>query len=144
MKTTIKKIVDAYNALGEAKVAKLEEGEVVKILKDRKAMRKYADEYDAFLKDVQEKFKPEDWDQVQADAQKWQKEGERSTLTEDQRQHINQTMIDYGKKVNLAVKEELEREVEVDFEKLKPETETKLLIGNDWKTKDLEALEILF
>lgn len=75
----LKQLIAAYKALGEAKVAKLEASEVIKIVKARKAMRPIADEYDAFLKDCQEKFKPENWDEIQSKAQKW------NELTDDEK-----------------------------------------------------------
>jgi DNA-binding ferritin-like protein len=65
MKVTVKKVVICYKTLGEAKVTKLEESEVIKIVKARKMMRQIADDYEAFLKDIQEKFKPENWDEIQ-------------------------------------------------------------------------------
>ena len=71
MKASIQKIVSAYKVLGEAKVTKLEEGEVIKVVKARKAMRPIADDFDAFLKDCQEKFKPENWDEVQEKVAQW-------------------------------------------------------------------------
>ena len=61
MKVKVKDVVSAYKVLGDAKVVKLEELEIIKVVKARKAMRPIADDYDAFLKDCQEKFKPEGW-----------------------------------------------------------------------------------
>lgn len=71
MKAKIKQVIEAYKILGEAKVTKLEESEVIKVVKARKAMRPIADEFEAFLKDCQDKFKPEEWDAIQADLQQW-------------------------------------------------------------------------
>ena len=95
MKATIKQVVEAYKVLGEAKVTKLEESEVIKVVKARKAMRPIADEYEAFSKDCQEKFKPENWDKIQGNLQKWQQEGEKTTLTEEERIEVNKAIIGY-------------------------------------------------
>ena len=139
----VKEIVTAYKVLGDAKVTKLEESEVIKIVKARKSMRSIAEDYEQFLKDVQEKFKPENWDDVQQKVQQWQQEGENTTLTEEERMTVNRALIEYTKKVDSAVKDELEKEVDINIEKLKEESLTKLIIENDWELKKHEELEIL-
>lgn len=139
----LKEIVSAYKLLGEAKVTKLDEAEVVKIVKIRKEMRSYADAYEEFLKDVQEKFKPENWDDVQAKLQKWQQEGEKTTLTESERIEVNKAFINYQKKIELAVKEELEKEIHISIEKLKEDSLTKMMIENAWEVKKLDDLYVL-
>lgn len=143
MKATIKQVVEAYKVLGEAKVTKLEESEVIKVVKARKAMRPIADEYEAFLKDCQDKFKPENWDKIQGNLQKWQQEGEKTTLTEEERIEVNESVIEYQSKINAAVKDELEKEVEVNIEALKEDSATKLLVENGWELKKLDEIEIL-
>lgn len=143
MKVTIKQVVEAYKVLGEAKVTKLEESEVIKVVKARKAMRPIADEYEAFLKDCQEKFKPENWDKIQGNLQKWQQEGEKTTLTEEERIEVNKAIIGYQVKIDKAVKDELEKEVEVNIEVLKEDSATKLLVENGWELKKLDEIEIL-
>lgn len=139
----LKQILVAYKVLGEAKVQKLDEKEVIKVVKARKAMRPHADEYEAFLKDVQEKFKPENWDEVQTKVQKWQQEGENTTLSETERAEINKALIDYQKKVETTVKEELEKEVELSIDKLSEESATKLLVENGWELKKLDEIEVV-
>ena len=143
MKASIQKIVSAYKVLGEAKVTKLEEGEVIKVVKARKAMRPIADDFDAFLKDCQEKFKPENWDEVQEKVAQWQKEGENTTLTEAERVELNKAIIGYQQKVDGAVKDELAREVEVSVESLKEESATKMLVENGWELKKLDEIEVI-
>lgn len=143
MKASIKNIVSAYKVLGEAKVTKLEEGEVIKVVKARKAMRPISDDFDAFLKDCQEKFKPENWDEVQEKVAQWQKEGENTTLTEAERVELNKVIIGYQQKVDGAVKDELAREVEISVESLKEESATKMLVENGWELKKLDEIEVI-
>lgn len=143
MKASIQKIVSAYKVLGEAKVTKLEESEVIKVVKARKAMRPIADDFDAFLKDCQEKFKPENWDEVQEKVAQWQKEGENTTLTEAERVELNKSIIGYQQKVDGAVKDELAREVEISVESLKEESATKMLVENGWELKKLDEIEVI-
>ena len=126
-------LVACYKALGEAKVTKLEESEVVKVVKARKAMRPFAEEYDAFLKDVQEKFKPENFDEIQ----KWK------DLSDEEKIATNKALAEYQKKVNDAVEAELDKDVEVSVEKLSESSETKILLENGWEIKKLDELSVL-
>lgn len=144
MKAKVKDVVSAYKVLGDAKVVKLEESEVIKVVKARKAMRPIADEYDAFLKDCQEKFKPEGWDEIQKKLQQWQQEGENTTLTEAERIELNKAVIGYQKKIDAALKDELKREVELNIEPLKEESATKMLVENGWEVRVLDELGVMF
>lgn len=139
----VKEIVSAYKVLGEAKVSNLEESEIKKIVLNRKAMRNIVEEFEAFLKDCQEKFKPENWDELQSKIQQWQQEGDKTTLSEEERVEINKTIIEYQIKINNAIKEEENRIVEINIETLSEESITKLLKHNDWQTSKLDEISIL-
>lgn len=143
MKAKVKNVVSAYKVLGDARVNKLEESEVVKVIKARKAMRPIADDYDAFLKDCQDKLKPEGWEKIEGKLQQWQQEGENTTLTEDERKELNKAVIGYQKKVEAVLKEELNREVELNIEPLKEESAMKMLVENGWELKKLDEIEII-
>ena len=130
-------LVDCYKALGEAKVTKLEESEVIKVVKTRKAMRPFAEEYDAFLKDVQEKFKPENFDEIQSNVQKWK------DLSDEEKIATNKALAEYQKKVNDAVEAELNKVVEVSVEKLNENSATKILLENGWELKKLDEIEVI-
>lgn len=139
----VKEIVSAYKVLGEAKVSNLEESEIKKIVLNRKAMRNIVEEFEAFLKDCQEKFKPENWDELQLKIQQWQQEGDKTTLSEEERIAINKTIIEYQVKINNAIKEEENRIVEINIETLSEESITRLLKHNDWQTSKLDDISIL-
>ena len=144
IKVSVKQVVAAYNTLGESTVHSLEDGEIMKVLKARKALRPTNDEYDSYMKDCQEKFKPENWDKIQEDLQKWQQEGEKTTLSEEDKFNINKVLNEYNNKLEKAAEEELKKEVEIDIEKFAEGTDVKLLKENKWKTKQLIELDILF
>lgn len=139
----VKEIVSAYKTLGEAKVSNLEESEIRKVVNNRKAMRAIAEEFEAFLKDCQEKFKPENWDEIQEKIQQWQQEGEKTTLTEEERTAINRIVMEYQVKITKAIKEEEDKVVDINIEKLSEESITKLLKHNDWQTGKLDEISIL-
>ena len=143
MEAVVKHIVEAYKILGEAKVSKLEEADVIKILKARKAMRPIAEEFEAFLKDAQEKFKPENWNEIQEKVAQWQKEGEKTTLSEEERIEINNALIGYQSAINKAINEELGKKVEIGVEKLSEGSDVKLMSANDWTPNQLDTLDVI-
>lgn len=144
MKVSVKKIVDAYKLLGEAKVTKLEDADKIKVLKARKAMRVIADDFDAFLKDAQDKFKPEGWEETQKKLAQWQEEGEKTTLSEDERNSINKALIAYQTSIDKAIKDELNKEVEIEIEKLSEGSDIKLMSANDWTPNQLDLIDVMF
>ena len=143
MKVSVKKIVSAYNTLGESTVHTLEDSEIIKVVKARKVLRPIHDEYDSYMKDCQEKFKPENWDKIQEDLQKWQQEGDKTTLSEEDKFAINKALNEYNQKLEKAAEEELKKEVEINIEKFAEGTDVKLLKENKWKTKQLNDIDIL-
>lgn len=137
MKTTVKKITDAYTVLGKVKVTTLEDKEVMKVIKMRKAMRQTAEDYSAFLQDAQEKFKPENFDETIRKA-----EAEWKTMTEQQRKEANQMVAEYNKKVADAVKPEAEKEVDIEFEPLSEESLIKLIKENSLTVSEAEIIAL--
>ena len=139
----VKNIVEAYKLLGNAKTTNLDDADKGKILKARKAMRPIADEFDAFLKDAQEMFKPEGWEETQKKLSQWQQEGEKTTLSEEERIAINKALIGYQSAIDKAVKAELEKEIEIEIEKLSEGSDIKLMTANDWTPNQLDLIEML-
>lgn len=133
----LREIVICYKTLGEAKVTKLSDADVVKIVKARKAMRPIADDFKAFLKDLEEKFKPEDWDKVQEKMQKW------SELSKEEKLACDKVIIAYQKKLDEALIEEQEKDVELTLEKLEEGAGSKLLSENGWEVKRLDDIALL-
>lgn len=133
----LKSIIAAYKALGEAKVTKLEASEVLKIVKARKAMRPHAEDYDAFLKDCQEKFQPKNFEEIQEKVQKW------DSITDEEKKNVNKVLVEYNNSINSAILEEIEKDIEVNVEKLSEDSLTKMLQENGWELKTLDELEVL-
>lgn len=140
----VKSIVEAYKLLGNAKSTNLDDADKGKILKARKAMRPIADEFEAFLKDAQEMFKPEGWEETQKKLAQWQQEGEKTTLSDEERIAINKALIGYQSAIDKAVKAELEKEVEIAIEKLSEGADIKLISANDWTPNQLDLIEMMF
>lgn len=140
----VKNIVEAYKLLGNAKTTNLDDADKGKILKARKAMRPIADEFEAFLKDAQEMFKPDGWEETQKKLAQWQQEGEKTTLSEEERVAINKALIGYQSAIDKAVKAELEKEIEIEIEKLSEGSDIKLMSANDWTPNQLDLIDVMF
>lgn len=140
----VKSIVEAYKMLGNSKSTNLDDSDKGKILKARKVMRPIADEFEAFLKDAQEMFKPEGWEETQKKLAQWQQEGEKTTLSEEERIAINKALIGYQSAIDKAVKAELDKEVEIEIEKLSEGADIKLMSANDWVPNQLDLIEMMF
>lgn len=148
MKAKITQIVDCYNILGESKVTKLEESEVIKIVKARKAMRSIAEEYEAFSKDIDEKLKYEGFDEddkIRLEIVRKFKENHSYQLTQEEEESMKR-ISDYFSKVLKAKDEEGKREIEIEIEpfKLKEETSIKILSENGYELKKLDKIDLIF
>lgn len=145
MKASIQKIVSAQKRLDTATVTKLEEADAIKLLKNRKAMRPYVTEYEEFEKDCREKFKVdglEDADKKRLEVINKVKENKAYQPTQEEVDAINK-VADYFNKVNKALSEELEREVEITFEKLSDNADVKLMQENGWNYAELDEIEVI-
>ena len=137
MKTTVDKIVKAYAKLGDVKVTTLEDKEVMKVIKMRKAMRPVSEDFNAFLEDVKTKFKPEGFEDVVRKAQEgWDK------MSDAEKRAANELVTGYNRKVDEAVKEEADREVEIEFEALSEDSLTKLMKENSLTVAEMEMLDL--
>lgn len=136
MKTTVDKIVKAYAKLGDVKVTTLEDKEVMKVIRMRKAMRPVSEDLNAFLEDVKTKFKPEGFEETVRKAQEgWDK------MTDSEKRAANELVTGYNRKVEVAVKEESEKEVEIEFEALSEDSLTKLMKENSLTVSEMEMLD---
>ena len=137
MKTTVDKIVKAYAKLGDVKVTTLEDKEVMKVIRMRKAMRPVSEEFNAFLEDVKTKFKPEGFEDTVRKAQEgWDK------MTDSEKRAANELGTGYNRKVDEAVREEADREVEIEFEALSEDSLTKLMKENSLTVSEMEMLDL--
>lgn len=148
MKASIAQIVDCYNVLGESKVTKLEESEVIKIVKARKTMRSIAEEFEAFSKDIEEKLKHdgfEDDEKIRIELGRKFKENHSYQMTYQEEESMKR-MSDYFTKIFKAKNEEGKREIEIELEpfKLKEDTSIKILSENGYELKRLDKIDLMF
>lgn len=147
MEVSVKQVVECYKTLGEAKVTKLEESEVIKVVKARKAMRPIVNEFEEFFKDAQEKAKPENYEKLAElnnhAVESWN--ADNSYKPTDEENKAIKVLIEAKVKERKMVQEEEIREVELELEsfKLKEDSATKILVENGWELKKLDEIEII-
>lgn len=134
-------IVSAYRTINAAKLTKMYDADKYKVIKAIRAMKPIATSFDDFTKEAQERLKDDDFSAMQKKAEQWQKEGEQTTLTMDERIAINRFFTDYNKRVEECVKEEAEKEVSPEYGRLSEEAFEKLIGSNDWTVKEIMEVE---
>lgn len=130
MKTS--EVSGAYNALMNAKLNKMDGNGKIKVVKIIKAMKPIATAFEDFRKDALEKLRPEGFDEMQKKLEQWQKDGDKTTLTSTERAEINQFFADYSRDVDKCLKEEMEKDNDITFDKLESKEFIALCDGNDW------------
>lgn len=138
MKT--KQVVEAYNALNSAKLTKMEDKDKFLVIKAIRQLKPISTAYEEFVKDAQEKLKDEQFNDNVEKAKKWQEEGEKTTLTMDERMAMNAYFTAYNKRVDECVKEEKEKDVELSYERLTDDAFLKLLSSNDFDVNTIMLL----
>ena len=123
--------------LGDAKIKTMDDKDAIKIIKNRKSMRPHVESYDALLKDAQEKFKPDNFEELQEKAGKWKE------LSDEERKTVNESFKAYQERVDAACKPELDKEVDITLDKLSEDGVLKLAKENEWPMNKLDTLDIM-
>jgi hypothetical protein len=100
-------------------------------------MKQYVDKYHVFLEEAKEKFKPSDYEEKQLLMQDW------SNLNESVRKELNKWIKEYDSKLNSALKDYAEQDVELTIEKLSPVAAVKILKANNWQPSKLDEISII-
>lgn len=140
MKRNTREIIEAYTLLKNGKITKMDDADKFKLIKALRPMKKINEEFDSFRTDVMEKLKGDNHDEMIERAQKWQQEGEKTTLSEQERIEINSYFTEYNEKVTNCLKEEIEKEHELDDIKLTDDAISKLIASNDWTLGQVESV----
>lgn len=134
-------IVSVYKTLSESKLTKLETSDKAKVLKAMRAMKPIADEWESFIKTVDEKIQKENHQEIMEKVAQWQKEGENTTLSEGERIEINKYLIEYQREKDTCINDELEKKVNLEFAKISESAFEKLVDSNDWEVKKMMEIE---
>lgn len=138
MKTSA--VIEVYKALKEAKLTKMESKEKFQIIKIMRAVKPVAEEWDAFMATVDEKLKGENHETIVAMIQQWQREGDNTTLTMEERKEVNEYIAKFNAERNELINAELAKEVEVSFERISEEAFERFVDSNDMDVSVLTTL----
>lgn len=139
MKTST--IIEVYQLLNTAKLTKMESKEKFQVIKIMRAMKPVAEEWDSFVKTMDEKLKGENHEEMLAKAQQWQKEGEKTTLSLDERMAVNEYFGKLDKERRELIASEQSKEVNILFDKLTEEAFERLVDSNDFNVGQILALQ---
>jgi hypothetical protein len=133
---------NAYTLLNAAKLSKMENADKYTVIKAIRVIKPIVTAYEDFVKDAQDRLKGEDHDVIIEKAQQWQREGEKTSLTIEERTAINEYLNDYNKRVMECVQTEAEKEHELAIEHLTEESFGKFMESNEaWEVKDILLLQ---
>lgn len=130
VKKTVNDIVTVYRLINSAKVGKMEDAEKISLIKAIRHLKKVGVDFDDFLKDAQERLKVEGFDAIVSKVQ------EKKGLTPEETATLNK----YNKNVENCIKEETEKEVELDFEPLSDEAINRLVASNDFSVGEIMSI----
>jgi len=124
MKKTLRTdvIAGAYAVLNGTKLEKMTGTQKIAVVKLLKVFKTVAKDFEDFRNDALEKMKGEEHEDMLAKAQKWQREKEDTTLTEEERVAVNTYLLKYDADVRAAVNDEAEKTHEIEFTPLTEET----------------------
>lgn len=144
MKMTIKKVADVYKVLSSAKLSKLKDEEKFKIIKQLRKLKPVHDKYNADVEDARERLKGDEHESVEEDTRLLTSLGEKSGVAIERIAEVNLYWRDYNRRVDLCVKEEGDREIDLDIEPMTAEIQGKLLASNDFTIDNILEIDILF
>lgn len=139
-------ITNVYAILNEAKLTKMEDADKFKVIKALRVIKPIAKGYEDFVEDAKNKLKDEKYEDMSNKAQDWNKANKGKKANElsqddiDTLNDINSYFADYNKRIEECLKEEAEKEVEVEFEKLSEDAFCKLVSSNDWTCSQILSL----
>lgn len=146
MKKNIKteEILKVYNIIAQAKYNKLDDDDKIKIWKISRTLKPIQTQYEDDTKDVSEKMKPtDDFQNKLQKARDYEdsvKEGKTAEMTKEEYDNFLKEFVSYNNTVQKAIRELLDKEVEIEFSPLSEDAFGKLLSSNDW---NLEQTNIL-
>lgn len=120
-------VVLAYRVINTAKLTKMEDAEKFAIIKAMRCFKKISSEFDDFLKDAQERLKPDNFAVVT------QKIHSNKNLTPEELAIVNK----YDQDVSNCLKEEFGENVDLSFTPLSEEAVERFIASNDFSVNEI-------
>ena len=138
---TTNTVLSVYKLLNDSKLTKMEDKDKFIVIKAVRKLKPIAADFEDFKKDVQEKLKGENFEEMQKKALQWNEEGDKTTLTEDERKEVNMFFYEFNKNMKECLKEETEKKHELEYEKLSEDAFGKFISSNDFKVDDIIKIQ---
>lgn len=138
---TTNTVLSVYKLLNDSKLTKMEDKDKFIVIKAVRKFKPIAADFEDLKKDVQEKLKGENFEEMQKKALQWNEEGDKTTLTEDERKEVNMFFYEFNKNVKECLKEETEKKHELEYEKLSEDAFGKFISSNDFKVDDIIKIQ---
>lgn len=136
MKKGLKTIeaVNAYATLKDAKLSKMEDEEKFTVILAMRKLKGVVTAYEDFSKDAQEKLKPDNFDDLQDRAQRF------DTLDNEEKVKTNKELAAYNRSVSNCVRPEQEKVNELEYDPLSKEAFSRLVKSNDFTVETMLTL----
>lgn len=105
-------VTRVYGALSGLNISKLERDKQFAILRTARALKATTTALNDFVKDAQERLKPDGFDEIEKKRQRF------STLSDSERMQVNAAIIAYNKSIDDCVQPEADKLVEIDFDRV--------------------------
>lgn len=148
MKLTTKKAIEAFKMLDSAKYQKLSDDDKVKVWKITRALRPIALEYSDEVQDARERLVPsDDYKEKLQKAQLYEqmkKEGKDNLpMSDEEYLEFLKVFKEYMELLDKALKEELDKENDIEIPTISEDAFGKLMASNDWSFGQVEALDFI-
>lgn len=149
MKKTVKKetIVNMYQTLDNATLGKMETADRFVFIKALRPLKKVTTDFNDFKEDAVKRLKPEDYDAIAEKVQKFNgmsREDKESALSDKEYADALKANGEFNLNIDKCLREELDKEVELEFAPLSEDAFGKLMESNtSWNAGVIMALEDL-
>ncbi len=146
MKAKKSAIIEVYPLLDKAKLSKMETADRKGLIKAMHAMKKVTTDFNDFRDDAVKRLRPEEFDKVEEVINKFQamdNKGKQEVFNSAEYQEAFKANGEYNTAINDCLKEEVEKEVELDSTALSEEAVDRLIDSNDWTLGQIMAIENL-
>lgn len=140
-------VLAIYSVVKSAKVTKVESSaDKFAIIKAIRPLKKIAETFEAWRNDAIASLKPENYEAMEQKAQEWQQQEREGnvTLTEQERIEINQFFYKFNSEVEGCMKEELEKENEIEVSAIGEKSIEQFCDSNDWSVEQMMAVTDFF
>lgn len=139
MKFKTDEIVSVYKTLNNAKVTKMSLEDKMTVVKLLCALKPISDGFDNYISTINEKFKDDKFKEMEEKVNEIEK-GNKKNITEEEELSVKQYFSKYNKDITVAINEELNKEIEVEFNTINEDAFGKLVDSNDFTCAQIVIL----